>query len=305
MASERSQPKTTHSSRKGDGSPLASSPIGIAPLCACGCGGNPKWNPRHKRWGRFIFGHSQGLRLTRYREKMNSLRRVSGFPQAPPCKCGCGESVSIHPHGAGNYWADYVVDHQMIGRRGIHSKKSLADRSRRMRLHNPMKDPDIAAKSRRSAAAVISPSKTEIRFAEWCKSKGLPLVFVGDGQLWVNRKNPDFRVASQGKVVELSQEGIFNGQEIQKRHADDYGLDKVRHYRKSRWQCLVIFVRHRQELADELAQAIRDFAKLGTLTSGVWNFDELLLFDESSSTLRSQSLTSTARQPKCTSPMAS
>ncbi len=276
-------------------------PIGEQPpLCRCGCGQPVKWSERLKRWSARLFGHAVSTKVTAYHKRMQSLRKVVDNPQPPPCRCGCGGPVRVHPHGAGNYWGDYIDGHAMVGRRGIHSAKSLADRAEYMRTNNPMKRPEIAEKARRSMCLAVSPSKTEMRFLEWVQSLSLPVEFVGDGKLWVNRKNPDFRVPNQGKVIELSQDGIFNGKAVEDRTAAGYGLDKVRHYRKAKWQCMVIFVKHRQALTDELAGAIRRFAALGTLISGVWNFDHLLLFDESSSALQFASTISTVRPPKHT-----
>jgi hypothetical protein len=173
-----------------------------------------------------------------------------------------------------------------------------------MRTNNPMKDPSIAARARRSREMVRSPSKIELRFRNFAKVHSLPISFRGNGRLWINRKNPDFRVLKQKKVIEITSNGIFNGGSIQRRNPANYGIPMAAHYRRSGWACLVIFcpADHRKRIPTKLSTILEDFASPNSQWSGVWHFDRLIRFDLSRD--RSASTTSPALRCDLISPTA-
>lgn len=294
------QPASTHSSQPTDGAKQSSSsPVGIAPLCACGCGQTPKWNPRWKRWGTYVFGHRRTSSMN-YSEWKASMRPIKKGEAAPLCLCGCGNPVKRHPLGAGHFWANYLKSHQMRGRRGIHTPEAIARTSQRMRLRNPMFDPKVAAKANRTRMLAESPTKVELRFSKWTKANGLPISFRGNGKLWINRRNPDFRVIEQKKAIEITTTGIFNGGSVEMRTAETYGAKAVSHYTASGWACLVIFCSpdHRHRLPAALLPVVIDFCSRGSNWSGVWNYDRLIRSAESPAACAS--ITSPARRSKRT-----
>lgn len=68
--------------------PEQNSGKGEPPLCACGCGQHPKWNPRLKKWGAYIFGH----RRMKAEEKKSTK----------PCDCKfCGKGFRAPANNPG------------------------------------------------------------------------------------------------------------------------------------------------------------------------------------------------------------
>lgn len=70
----------------------------------------------------------------------------------------------------------------------------------RMKNQNPMKDPSIALKSFLNRENNVK-SSLEERFEKICD--GLPIKFVGNGDLTISYKVPDFVVEGQKKVIEI------------------------------------------------------------------------------------------------------
>lgn len=206
------------------------------------------------------------------------MRRVVPGESPPLCLCGCGQQVLKHGNGAGNFWANYVRTHQMRGRQGVHSPEGLLRQSERMKRNNPMHNPEVARRARRTRRLAESPTKIEIRFSEWAKLNKLSISFRGNGKLWVNRRNPDFRVVGQKKVIEIATGGIFNGGAVEPRSASDYGAQSVAHYLASGWKCLVVFCHqdYRRKLPKTLLPVVIDFASPESSWTGVWNYDRLI-----------------------------
>lgn len=254
----------------------ANDPVGDAPLCACGCGQRTKWNPRRKKWGTYIFGHAKTSEKTKYAAWKLSARPIVKGEPAPLCLCGCGAPVTAHKHGAGHFWSDYLPSHSMRGReRAEHLKEEARQR---MLVRNPMFDPAVAKRAARTRGLAASPTKLELRFSLWVKLHKLPISFRGTGKLWINRRNPDFRIVGQKKAIEITTVGIFNGGSVEQRDAAGYGLQAINHYSASGWQCLVVFCHqdHRRKLPESLLPVVQDFASPGSNWSGVWNYDRLI-----------------------------
>jgi len=120
-------------------------------------------------------------------------------------------------------------------------------------------------------------SAFEKSFWEWLQVNSLPLTHTGQGTIWINRRNPDFRVNGQKKAVELSQQMVFTpklGTFL--RTVESYGLPTIQHYEKHRWRCLVVFQKRGQEFSNQLKNAILDFSSDQSNWSGVWNYDQLI-----------------------------
>jgi hypothetical protein len=174
-----------------------------------------------------------------------------------------------------------------VASRGVPRPKSKAGRAniaaaaRRRMLsdQNPMKDPET---HRRAMAKILNRelSKNEIHFRDWAMTHGLPLEHVS-GTVWIGRATPDFRVTSQKKCVEVSQNAVFIGRLV-RRTARTYGIERIRQMLAKGWRCLVVFKKcHRSTIPAALIPILLDFASPESNWSGVWNYDRLLLFDES------------------------
>ena len=72
--------------------------------------------------------------------------------------------------------------------------------SLRMKLFNPMKKPEVVKKN---WEAHTYKSKMEQKLEELFQEAALPIEHVGAGKLWLNKRNPDFRVTGQKKVIEV------------------------------------------------------------------------------------------------------
>lgn len=293
----------TRSSRRKDGRLYANSPVGTPQPCACGCGGTPKWNPRFKKWGKYIFGHTHRAEESRYAKRMYRMRRLEDHLDPPPCRCGCGKPVKVHRHGAANFWADYLFGHQNVGKSDIMSAEGKQRNSDRMKRDNPMRRPGVAARARRSKCLATSPSKQELRFAAFAISHNLPLRFVGDGNYWVRQKNPDFKVRGQLKIIEITTIGIFNGWWIEPRTRQNYAEPMIEYYQSGKHRCLVVFCHqdNRRRLPSGLAGVVRDFSSKESDWSGIWDSGVLTRFDTSQGV--SRSTTSPVRPSQRSLPM--
>jgi hypothetical protein len=189
--------------------------------------------------------------------------------------------VTPHWNGFGNFWNDFLQNHQMRGRTDCHSPESRARAAQRMRENNPMFDPEIAQRANTKRMLAELPSKVELRFSRWTKEHQLPISFRGNGLLWINRRNPDFRVLEQKKVIEITTSAVYDGMEKVDRTAANYGLNTVAHYTKSQWQCLVIFcpADHRHRLPATLLPVVINYCLRESNWSGIWDYSELIRFD--------------------------
>jgi hypothetical protein len=123
------------------------------------------------------------------------------------------------------------------------------------------------------------PSKSEAHFAAWAAKRGLGLLSTGQAGMWIGRRNPDFRVLGQKKVIEVTLKECFTNQR-RPRTVQEYGLSTVRHYTSKGWQVLVIWKRdHRCRIPDALEEVIRRFVSPELCWSGAWHYDRLLVFD--------------------------
>jgi hypothetical protein len=157
---------------------------------------------------------------------------------------------------------------------------ATAARARMLSAANPMKNPAVhqAAMAKQLARTT---SKNEAHFRDWALGLGLPVTHQGDGSLWVGRRNPDFRVTGQHKVIEVTQSACFNNG-LRVRTIEGYANPTIAHYESKKWRCLVVFKRdHRCAIPSALARVTEDFASPDSNWSGVWHFDRLIRFDES------------------------
>jgi hypothetical protein len=187
-------------------------------------------------------------------------------------------------------------------KRGPTWAKNVAESARRRMLSdaNPMKNPE---KHRAAMQKILSrqKSKNEISFETWIERNGVNLRPTGDGSFWIGRRNPDYRVPKQRKVVELTMKECFIGYR-KKRDPEGYGMDTIRHYRSKGWECLVIFRKdYRTDPPAELRLILENFMRPKSDWSGVWHFDRLIPYGQSVEP--SMSTTSPVPQMKPLKPM--
>jgi len=239
-----------------------------APLCSCGCGERTKWNPRYKRWGKFIFKHAHGK--TKNAARQAKLRPVVEGEPPVTCLCGCGKPV-VARRGR---WSDYHKGHQNIGKKGLMSKKGLLALSERMKVSNPMFNQVTAEKAHRTRGKNQGPSKLEAAFTLSIEKWNLPISFVGDGSLWVDRRNPDYRVNNQDKLVELTSLGIRRSDHLEERTVEGYGLQTIEHYMRSNWRTIVVFKHnHRSQPPLQLKEILENFISSTDPECGIWHFN--------------------------------
>ena len=80
----------------------------------------------------------------------------------------------------------------------------------------------------------------EKKFSELCAKYSLPYRYVGDGQIWINKKNPDF-INTNGKkqLVEIL------GRHW---HKESETAERVAHYKRYGFDCITIW---EEELENE------------------------------------------------------
>lgn len=88
------------------------------------------------------------------RPRLQYRRPEMGPPR--PCQCGCGQATRMHR----GRWNLYIVNHQCRGRTALpHVREAIRAR---MRAHNPMQRPEIAAK-----VSARTKGKAKPRSAQW------------------------------------------------------------------------------------------------------------------------------------------
>lgn len=97
-----------------------------------------------------------------------------------------------------------------------------------------------------------SPNKQEIKLMNIINSV-LPNTYkyVGDGNLWIGRKNPDFVHTSKKKVIE------FFGRRW---HKLEHETDKTKYFKKFGYKCLVVWTEELKDI-EALKKKILAFSK--------------------------------------------
>jgi very-short-patch-repair endonuclease len=84
------------------------------------------------------------------------------------------------------------------------------------------------------------PTSIEKMFIGLCAKHGLPYRFVGDGQVWINRANPDF-INTNGKKQLVEILGRYW-------HTEEETAKRVAHYKRYGFECITIW---EEELKNE------------------------------------------------------
>lgn len=250
-----------------DGSRQPTCALETAPLCACGCG-NPVGKTRG-RWNSFLRNHQSTGRTSSEAQRASARERM--LNSNPMKRAEVRQKVSATTKGR-------PINRSADGMQNI----AQAARKRMLSASNPMKQPGAHQAAMAKIMSRSGPSKNELHFMEWSKARALPVEFVGNGQLWIGRRNPDFRIPWQKKLIEVTQRECFTN-ERRPRTLEDYGAQTARHYLSKGWHVLVIWKKdHRCLIPEQLAEVIRRFASPESNWSGAWNYDRLMSFDEGS-----------------------
>lgn len=233
-------------------------------MCACGCGLPVK--RARTGWNTFLRNHQMiGRTGTALQSASARERMLARNPMKDP---EVAQRVSLKTRG------------KPINR-SPEGTKAIADAARRRMLsaNNPMKNAATHRAALIKAMSRSQPSKNEAHFMAWLQARGITLEFTGLGGLWVGRRNPDFRVPGQKKLIEVTQRECFTNQR-KPRTVDEYGAQTARHYLSKGWQVLVIWKKdHRCLIPEPLADVIRRFVSPESLWTGAWHYDRLLTFD--------------------------
>jgi len=111
-----------------------------------------------------------------------------------------------------------------------HIQKMLAEYSR-ARMSDPVLKEEICRKA--LSGLRKRPTSLEQKFINLCEKYNLPFRYVGDGQIWINGKNPDF-INTNGKkeLVEVLGKYWHNIDETQ---------DRITHYSKYGFKCIPVW----------------------------------------------------------------
>jgi hypothetical protein len=78
------------------------------------------------------------------------------------------------------------------------------------------------------------PTSLEKKFMEICREFNLPYQYVGDGSFLIGFKNPDFVDTTRKICIEVANR-------VKKHHPDGYAENRIEHFKKYGWSCLVFF----------------------------------------------------------------
>jgi hypothetical protein len=130
---------------------------------------------------------------------------------------------------------------KMLWERPDFRKKSI----KRLKISNPMKREEVVVKNWRSHQH--RPTNIEKKFIELIKIYSLPIEYVGNANLFIGRKNPDFKVINQNKVIEVTSDAYG-------RNTNDYGESSIDYYKNRGYDCLILWSncrRYKDELKNE------------------------------------------------------
>lgn len=105
---------------------------------------------------------------------------------------------------------------------------------------------------RRAQAQRWSPNKRESKLIELIERNNLPFRYVGDGSLWIERRNPDF-INTDGKKQLVELFGDYW-------HADDDSQSRIEIYAKYGFETLIIW-EHELKEPHKVLVKIKEFAE--------------------------------------------
>lgn len=110
----------------------------------------------------------------------------------------------------------------------------------------PMEDKKLKEKYMKAALRGLlkRPTKLEFLFIKFFKKYGFPFQYCGDGDVFIGGKNPDFKVTLNIKaIIEVANkiEKSLNFRNRSYKSWSEYEKQRVYHFSKYGWNCLVIW----------------------------------------------------------------
>jgi hypothetical protein len=243
-------------------------------LCKCGCGesfyvisSNPK---QYAPTCPTVNNPSVNLRedvIRKIRDSKIGKNNPNWKPrQIRLCECGCGESFSCIPASKRRFMS---VSHSKRGNNNPMKNKETAMRvasyprkpksstgitnianAARKRMLNPLENPIHVEENATKLVRSRWPDMTEIEseFMSILKDK-YPIVFVGNGGLWIGGKCPDFIIAGTNIVIETTRKGSRTNENYTEPHKE--------HFSKYGYECIVVWSGYRSPFFT--SQSMNDF----------------------------------------------
>ncbi len=108
------------------------------------------------------------------------------------------------------------------------------NQSERMKKNNPMFDMNIVIKSTNGHNR--KKSGIEKKF-ETLLDKNILIEYVGNNKLWIEGKNPDYKIIGKNKVIEITS-SCYN------RTVENYDKKRIEHFEKNGYRCLCIWIEY-------------------------------------------------------------
>jgi hypothetical protein len=123
--------------------------------------------------------------------------------------------------------------------------------------NNCMKRPEIMKKVQTKRLDKTTRSLPEKKAIELFEELNLPIKFVGDGSFWVDRKNPDFKVNGEKKVIEVTNYGYLG-------RTEEWAENRKKHFEKNGLKCMILFYdKHCKNIINHTNQQITNFVMNG------------------------------------------
>lgn len=229
-------------------------------FCKCGCGetftvlvSSPK---KYAPTCKTIRNPSVSLRedvIKRISDSKKGKLNPNWKPkQVRICACGCGESFSCIPSSKRRFIS---VSHSKRGDNNPMKNKAIAKRVGSY-PRRPKSDTGIANIANAARKRMLDPTKNPIRveinatkllrsrwptmtdmeaeFMNIVKGKH-PIIFTGNGDLWIGGKCPDFTIAGTNIVIEVTRKGS--------RTDENYTRPRKAHFSKYGYNCIVVWSR--------------------------------------------------------------
>ena len=230
--------------------------------CKCGCGETftvlPSSSRRYAPTCKTLRNPSVVLRLDVI-EKIRQSKIGEKNPRWKPkdirlCACGCGETFACEP---GRKRRFISVSHSKRGENNPMKNKAIAIQanSKPRRPKSPEGISNIANAARKRMKDILrnpiyveenatkllkarwpNMTDTESEFFDSFKDK-FPLLFTGNGDLWIGGKCPDFIIQGTTIVIEVTRRS--------NRNEKNYTLPRQDHFSRYGYSCIVIWAKEK------------------------------------------------------------